>query len=112
MNEFRRAVPGFNPRPKRPGSGVFAFVVVDVLRDEFLPCLYVEFYPLGDAPDGELVRVKVNSDHDVSTCLEMLSKALGGGQPLSIGAGQFVAVFKDFEKMRVRFFGVPGDRDA
>lgn len=58
----------------------------------------VELLPMGFAPLGEIVRVKVNADHAATFCLERFAADFCSGQPLIVGPMEFVTILKHFSQ--------------
>jgi hypothetical protein len=57
-------------------------------------CLGIDIQPMFSAPFGELVRICVYPDDlDPAALLEFMS-VFGPPQPLQIGPGEFIAIFK------------------
>ena len=54
----------------------------------------VEIFPVGFAPNGEIVRVKVNADHAHAFCLKTFAADFGSGQPLVVGPMEFLTVLE------------------
>lgn len=71
----------------------------------------IELQPLGFAPFGELVRVKVYADHPDAAGFERLAALFCGQQPLLIGPMEFVAILKQGAQAGEIPGGVPDHPD-
>ena len=61
------------------------------------PSIGVELTTLGLAPFGKIVRVNVYTNHADAFCFHVFSKLIGGGEPLMVGAMEFVTIIKELE---------------
>lgn len=78
------------------GSGRLA-CTEGLVRDEarvLASSIGIEFQPLGLAPGGELVRVKVSADNFHPLSLERLAACLSSSQPLIVGVMEFVTILE------------------
>lgn len=78
---------------------------------EFLPCVGVDFEPLGSTPFGKLVRVYVHANYPATFCLKSFASLLSSHEPLIVGDMEFVTILEHGAKTDEVLGFVPGHTD-